>query len=616
MSLIEQFKGKSLHPKFKTKLVLSFMTIIFLMMIVSYLFVYYGILNIFESQTEQFTLEQFSRVDSNIGNLKNNVDRIIKMTVIEPDVQVWLSNDFTSQKDEITAKNNLLKRLTYILDNNSYIDSIFIYGNNGEIFCAIPSQNIYYNDVGKKNTFYNPERFNKVFSQRIPTWIGAYKPDFSFLDFDSSRLTAHYSMSDAMPFSSIDNYEQKAVLVINVNEKYFSTIFNTPNATQSNGLMYVTNEDGMIISHSDEKKIGEKSSTYPLINTKKQMDSLIISRNEEKIQLIYYRLQNPGWILIREQPFNVFINNIIKLRMTLLIVALISLLCVFLVSLYWIYQITKPLDRLLSAMNQLRKGKLGVKSEISRGNEFDTLGNQFDLMSKSIVSLVEEVKTKEVEKRRLEIETLQAQINPHFLYNTINTIKWMAIIADQKNISNSLSALGNLLRPVFSNHSPECTIFEEIDYVNNYIKLMNCRFGECIQVKIEVPEAIEKFIIPRFILQPLLENSIVHGISDSESGINIEISVVERVDCIVIRICDNGKGINQEVILEINQSLVFNTIEKSSSTESIGVSNVNRRIKLQSGENYGISIESEEGKGTRVEIRLPLKTSINPKIVD
>jgi len=254
----------------------------------------------------------------------------------------------------------------------------------------------------------------------------------------------------------------------------------------------------------------------------------------------------------------------------------------------------------------MSNGKLGVTLKKIPKNELGVLVKKFNEMSLSIVELLRKNEEIQDEKRKLEIETLQNQINPHFIYNTLNMIKWMGAVINAKNIVDSIVALGNILRPVFKENNQMCTIKEEVEYLENYLKIMNWRYGNSANFEIDVTSDLMDFKIPRFILQPIIENSFTHGISTNNNLININIKAYEHENNLLLVVSDTGIGINEGRVEEINKMLDNGTrVESTDRISGIGLYNVNKRIRLNSGKEFGIRLISCEGVYTKVLINIP-----------
>lgn len=279
-------------------------------------------------------------------------------------------------------------------------------------------------------------------------------------------------------------------------------------------------------------------------------------------------------------------------------------------SFYFIRKITMPLKRLTKGMGEVEKGRLGVTLE-NVDNEIGMLTRGFNRMSQSIYELVERNKGAEQEKRQIEISLLQSQLQPHFLYNTLNTIKWMAIAAQAKNVADSITFLSNLLKPIYNNPALVWTLREEIQYLNSYIKVMNIRYGEHIVMEYRLPERLLNADVLRFTLQPIVENAIVHGMEANQVIGTIALEGREEEDKLVLEIEDRGRGISSSELADLQAYLASgDQLTGEVPRFGIGLLNVQKRIRLHFGENYGLSIHSVVGEETRVTLALPHKIVI------
>jgi two-component system sensor histidine kinase YesM len=217
-------------------------------------------------------------------------------------------------------------------------------------------------------------------------------------------------------------------------------------------------------------------------------------------------------------------------------------------------------------------------------------------MKRNIKELMEENINKEKKKRNAELNALQAQISPHFLFNTLNSVRWAIINKNNDKAENMVLSLVKLLRMTINKQGEEISIAEEIDNIKNYIAIIKMRHGMNFEISYEIRDDLENYRVPRLLLQPIIENSIIHGFQGvSEGGyITVKVRKEERV---LITICDNGNGFNyKEKNLSESKNLRFS---------GIGIKNVEERIKLNYGDDYGVLFKSEQGKGTKVILCLP-----------
>ncbi|MDG0812741.1 sensor histidine kinase [Cohnella rhizosphaerae] len=195
-----------------------------------------------------------------------------------------------------------------------------------------------------------------------------------------------------------------------------------------------------------------------------------------------YRINALDWILVNEIPVSLFIRDILTLRLIVVTMFIFSLASAAILSKYWIRRITRPLNSLTTVVRRMGQGNLGLTLELDLKNELGILIAQFNKMSRNIQELIEQKESIQEEKRTIEIGALQSQINPHFFYNTLNTIKWMAIMVKADNIVESIATLGDYLQPMFK-QGMLCNIREEIDYIENYIKIMNYRMAGGVKLQ-------------------------------------------------------------------------------------------------------------------------------------
>ncbi|MGO4275700.1 sensor histidine kinase, partial [Paenibacillus sp. TAF58] len=257
-------------------------------------------------------------------------------------------------------------------------------------------------------------------------------------------------------------------------------------------------------------------------------------------------------------------------------------------------------NHLVHAMWQMENGNLGIMLDETPSTELGIIGRRFNKMSLSIEELMEKNKIIEEDKRKLGLEALQSQINPHFLYNALNTIKWVAMLRKEMGIVDSITTLGNMLRSIYKERSLTVTLQVEVDYIENYLKIMNARYGEGVQVSLSIPGELLHCQIIRFILQPIVENAFIHGMYSKNYKGKIAITASGSEEDVFISVSDNGAGIEADKLTAIQACMKSgNSAYDLSPGESIGLVNVNRRLLMQYGEGYGLAITGNPGEGTR-----------------
>lgn len=261
---------------------------------------------------------------------------------------------------------------------------------------------------------------------------------------------------------------------------------------------------------------------------------------------------------------------------------------------------TKMIDQLVEAFTAVKSGDLDKKVAINTNNEFEIIGESYNLMLGSLKELIHTNKEKARETVISEIKQLESQFNPHFLFNTLENIKFM-IKLDPSAASKMIVALSNLLRYSINNSMTEVSIRQDMEYTQNYLEIQKYRFGNRLNYILQVPEEVKDCIVPKLVIQPIIENAIKYGFKNCQH-LMVEMKISLEENRLRIIIYNNGAGIEEETLDQIRQRLK----SKTNSSEHSGLYNVNRRIHLMYGDAYGLDIMSKENEGTTVKIVLPV----------
>ncbi len=275
---------------------------------------------------------------------------------------------------------------------------------------------------------------------------------------------------------------------------------------------------------------------------------------------------------------------------------------VIIATYFFVKQTTKPLSVLVNKMANARNEKYDGQIEVTGSYEIQELTSTYNAMLEDLNRYIEELMNVQKEKRKAEISALQMQINPHYVYNTLASIKWLIYQGEIEKSTKAIDAFISLLRSTIGNTDEYTTVEKEIENLKNYVFINNTRYGDKVQVEYFVNFGCEECQIPKMILQPFVENAFFHAFPYERKG-KITILVRKLDDNLQIQIIDDGVGIDQKRLKEISEG---NT--KTEHFTGIGVNNVDDRLKLLYGSQYGILIESEENKGTRITVCIPVKS--------
>ena len=341
-----------------------------------------------------------------------------------------------------------------------------------------------------------------------------------------------------------------------------------------------------------------------------------ISFQDQKADTLYlgHHLKNYNWNIIIQQPLSTITEQMNRYRRLFLIVAALSIAMAFtmigIISSFF----TRRLSEMTTVIQSIQEGDIDCRYPVVYQDEISVIGNEFNKMFDEIQVYRITAAQQSLKQREAELHALQSQINPHFLYNSLDCIRSEALINGDRVTADQIQTLASMFRYTVGqkdNHQP-VTIREEISHVNDYLSMLQYRFRDRFAFDVSIPEELLLLKTPRLLLQPVVENSFAHGIRNMASGGKISVTAAKDGSgkTVIFTVTDNGAGISPERLSFIRSQLSGNPLkEKDTQTPFMGLVNTNDRILLAYGPGYGITIESEENRGTRVEIRIPATES-------
>ena len=380
---------------------------------------------------------------------------------------------------------------------------------------------------------------------------------------------------------------------------YFSSILED-NSTEYSAASYIVNEEGRIMSTNNSPYQGTK---FPMeIQTLREKDVAVYDMLDSTQAFYYVGNQMPNqWTLVQAVSVKEFYGNlnrqIVAVAMVVLAMLGISILFVWIATL----RIAKPTRELLESMKTLGKENRYPRVRVVTQDEIGMIGTEYNKMAENIETLIEKVYKMELAQKQAELEFLQMQINPHFLYNALDTISWKALGEGNLDVSEMIIALAELLRATIKKES-FIPLKEEMSTVRDYLFIQEQRFGDKITVIYQVEKEADKYQVPNFILQPLIENAIIHGLEPKIGKGSLLIRIKREKDRLYFCIEDDGEGMSEKEI-----ETLYQKCEESDTGKSIGIKNVYRRLLLCYGEESRLNIKSEKNKGTRIQFSIPLQ---------
>jgi two-component system sensor histidine kinase YesM len=368
-------------------------------------------------------------------------------------------------------------------------------------------------------------------------------------------------------------------------------------AQEKEGIHSLLVEDGTAI-FGDTRNLGSGNNFQYLISDDNQISQVKL---QNKIYLVNQtKLPGTGWTLMQLTDNEVFSAqlNQAKNRSISYMLIWFAIFTVAFVGL--MFRFTQPIKVLIKSMNRVGKGDLSTEVNVKGRDEVAWLGVHFNRMVNQLKQLISRLSEEQQRKQKAQFQALQAQINPHFLLNTMNSIKWMALLSGANHVSEMLTKLGKLLTYTMRQDEAIVTIRDELDYLNVYMALQEIRYHDQIRLDVEVPEAILDCEIVKFTLQPIIENGILHG---KRFPLHIRINGEVNEDLLLLEIVDNGVGLSEEMIQSVEEQMN----QPHAKFSGIGMRNVHDRLRLEFGDDYGITMESAPGQGVKVTLRLPVR---------
>lgn len=374
--------------------------------------------------------------------------------------------------------------------------------------------------------------------------------------------------------------------------------------------IYIADSSGRIIYTNEENFSGASGGGFHILDELKGIEPeenggrLLYWKQKPDKLIIAEKSAETGLYLIRVSSWKpIFREESHVLYLAALALVLMMALSVML-SLLLSSRFTKPIEEIVMKINKIAGGDFSYKIQpVTGSGNFKVIYDNLNKMETDIQTMIAEISEKEREKRKLEIEMLQLQINPHFLYNTLNSIKWMAAFQGARGIESMTASLGIVLEAAYSRTDEMISLREELDVLKNYFNIQKIRYQDRLAMEIDLEqEENQNCLIPRFTLQPIVENSIFHGIAPKNTQGYIRITIREQGQDLKITVRDDGVGMNQEAAGEILRQP--SRAVSGRGLKGIGMSNVHMRIQLAYGEEYGLTISSKKGEYTEVTVHI------------
>lgn len=395
----------------------------------------------------------------------------------------------------------------------------------------------------------------------------------------------------------------KAYLAVYYSDDKLTSIL-SDNLSLEGSVSYIVNERDAIVATSDPSLSGIYQLDYDTIKASFMSSNNFIERNilDTKVYAGFYSISNTDWFMVTVLPSPPLIHESNRLMIQIVLIYAVFLVLALIFANVLAHSITGRLSSVIRQMQTVRHGPPTPMESPQAHDEIGNLIDTYNYMTRKMEELMEKQAKAAEDLRIAEFNSLQAQINPHFLYNTMDMINWMALQGQTDEISHAVQSLSRFYKLTLSRKKGISTIARELEHVTIYVQLQNMRYHDSIELITDIPDELSEYQIPKLTLQPVVENSILHGIleKESKSGTIVITGWMENED-VVLLVSDDGVGIPPEILSTI---LSGNGNSQSGGT-NIAVYNTHRRLQILYGNDYGLTYSSKPGEGTEVEIRFP-----------
>ncbi len=568
-----------------------FFTVLVLLALLSFLLfsIIYTQRSILDNSNE-YTEQLVEHVNQDIDSYISYMENISTVVMSDPDVYEYLFSEKLSEVEERQLKSRIAEQFHTILSSRTDIYNIGILSDTGR----------YLINDGQNINIYSQKEKMKWYQETLERDGQLVLSSSHVQDIIEDNYKWVVTLSSTM--QSIEQENRQGLFFIDLNYYDIDELCESISLGQK-GYIYIIDGDGEIVYHPQQQLIisGIKTELIEEIRTADESTLRVRYQGDTKLYTMS-RSEKTGWTVVGVAYMSDLMKNERQIKSAYWEITGVLILLAIVLAVVFSRKITQPIKRLQKTMEEAQSGTLVPIEMRASDSEIVSLNHSFNRMTEQINQLMEKNVEEQRQKRKSEMKALQAQIKPHFLYNTLDSIIWMIEVGENEKSVEMTAALARFFRQSIGNADEIVTIARELEYTKTYLDIQKMRYQDKMDFEIEVNQEILKEEIVKLVLQPLVENALYHGIKCSEEKglIQIQGGYVKNVEreVIEIRVIDNGIGMSAEEL-----SHVFDRKEENNS--GIGISNIQDRLHLYYGMEYGLFYESASGIGTTVSVRIP-----------
>ena len=594
-------KVKNRRTSLTTRLILAFIGTSIIPIILYNMFSYFNTASIVKENVQELTQANLNQAANSLDVWIESYEDILFQVYMNDDIIEMVEHINESPDDLTMVRGQLRRSLRGMFYTREYVKSIAI---------ITPGQDMIFYDLLSgymtksswlDNSSMSKQELYDFLSQDNKTHImstrkaGVFNADTYYLFHLGHRLINYKNVED-----------QIGVVIVSIDEKMLKEICG--NAENLDTFNFMVNSEGLMMSYYNDRYLGEQViewSDDPEVRKERYMKFIesqdIFDGEFFTVNAVYNEKFQCDIVNVSNQ--NTVINRLQAQQRIMILVMTVSLIALIVINVFLIRMLTGSLLNLVGIMKRAGKGEMSARAQIydSMPVEVETIASQFNKMLDRVEESISKERDANDKQREAEIAALEAQINPHFLYNTLDTINWMAIDRDEYEISNSITSLASILRYGINKSNAMVTVREECEWLRQYLFLQQTRLKNTFECEMHISPEVLDWKIHKLLLQPFIENAILHGFEGKKGTHRLEIEINEEQDTLQIMIRDNGKGIPQDMVEQMNRGIFPQSTEK----RHIGMENAINRIHIYYGERSSVVIESKENEFTQVWIKVP-----------
>lgn len=555
------------------------------------LFAYHMAATATEEKAKESGSSILRQMATNMEFIVQDIENISLFLIGQKDVQHFLNGTGKDPVQQI----KMIEFLSNLVYSKRYISDITIYPAHSSP--PISNTTIFHTDLSGAD-----ERMENDQS-RTKFWTAKYETD--------TAAGTSQVISLVRPIRSLTNFGHLGTLVISLNERALMQILNQTSISE-NGQVWLGNNEGAILSSTAQHSpaAGKIADLLSGLRLKGSSGWLYDGAGEERSTVLYDTVAGVEWTLFGIMPIEDFRNeNNYVLKLMAAVIG-VSVLIASVLVLYFVQRITKPLTMLTSFLKGSNPEESFKTYPVESMDEVGQLVRSYNKLNDKITQLTEQVKQEESSKKEADMQALQAQINPHFLYNTLSSIHWMALMNRDEKIADMVGSLSDFLRFSLNKGEEFCSVEQEAAHAKHYANIQSIRFPGKFWIKLDIDPDLNGERMLKLLLQPLIENALIHGIQKQPEAGEIKVTATRGAGRMLFIVEDSGIGMEEDKLADIKRELEgpVDQDERIDRPErgSYGLRNVHKRLQLHYGTESGLRIESAYQEGTKVSFAIPL----------